>query len=235
MRERTGVEYMTPQEAFKDWIAYTMGERLSQMPDLGLEDEPVEVIKIAKATMAFKNAEIIGLLRARGTAIKGEKWDKQVEIEGKINDLKNEKLTEITTPVSVFLTFENEEGISRALKYDEAVDADPALADFKFWLGDETIEIQAASEPSDIIWENRAFTPNQRRVKAAIVFVIIAILLIGSGVLIFWLSDYSTKMINKYPITDCAPLSDLTEDQFQQSAYLEWTLNNNLAADGQAV
>jgi hypothetical protein len=76
VRERTGVEYMTPQEAFKDWIAFTMGERLSQMPDLGLEDEPVEVIKIAKATMAFKNAEIIGLLRARGTAIKGEKWDK---------------------------------------------------------------------------------------------------------------------------------------------------------------
>ena len=66
---------MTPQEAFKDWIMNEMETRLSDMPDCGMEDEPVEHVKIAKATMAFKNSEIIHLLRARGNAIKGEKWE----------------------------------------------------------------------------------------------------------------------------------------------------------------
>jgi len=33
------------------------------MPDLGLEDEAVKEIKVAKTTMAFKNSEVIGLLK----------------------------------------------------------------------------------------------------------------------------------------------------------------------------
>jgi hypothetical protein len=45
------------------------------------------------------------------------------------------------------MTFESEEGIQRALHLDD-----------KNWLGDQEIEIQKASEPSDIIWENRHFT-----------------------------------------------------------------------------
>ena len=58
------------------------------------------------------------------------------------------------------MTFENEEGVTRALKYHEAIEADPAnLGKYQFWLKDEEIEIQPASEPSDIIWENRQFTP----------------------------------------------------------------------------
>ena len=58
-----GIDYVTPQEAFKDWITKEMQSRLDRMPDLGLEDEPVKEIKIAKTTMAFKNSEVIGLLK----------------------------------------------------------------------------------------------------------------------------------------------------------------------------
>ena len=57
-----GVEYVTTQETFKDWITKEMETRLDKMPDLGLEDEPVTEIKIAKTTMAFKNSHVIGLL-----------------------------------------------------------------------------------------------------------------------------------------------------------------------------
>jgi len=44
------------------------------MPDLGYEDEPVEHVKIAVTTFAFKNAETINLLRERGNIIKEERW-----------------------------------------------------------------------------------------------------------------------------------------------------------------
>lgn len=64
-----------------------METRLEKQVDLGYDDgEPS--VKIAKTTLAFNNAEIIDLLRQRGTAIKTEKWDLQKEIETKINQKK---------------------------------------------------------------------------------------------------------------------------------------------------
>ena len=42
---------------------------------------------------------------------------------------------------------------------DNAIENDSNLEHLKYWLGDHTIEIQEASEPSDIIWENRQYTP----------------------------------------------------------------------------
>jgi len=54
-----------------------MESRLSRMPDLGYESEPVTEIKIAIITLAFNNAAMINLLRERGAAIKAEAWDQQ--------------------------------------------------------------------------------------------------------------------------------------------------------------
>ena len=61
-------------EAFRDWIQKEMEDRLSQLPDLGYEDEPVQFVKIAMTTFAFRNSELIKLLRKRGDIIKNEKW-----------------------------------------------------------------------------------------------------------------------------------------------------------------
>ena len=55
------------------------------MPDLGFEDEPVEHVKVALTTFAFKNADIINLLKKRGDAVKNEKWDELQKIEAQIN------------------------------------------------------------------------------------------------------------------------------------------------------
>lgn len=52
-----------------------MERRVSLLDDQGYEDEPVEHVKIAVTTLAFNNAEMIDLLKQRGTAIKAEKWD----------------------------------------------------------------------------------------------------------------------------------------------------------------
>jgi hypothetical protein len=58
------------------------------LPDLGFEDEPPERIKIALLNFAFDNAELIHLLRARGLAIKLEKYNKVRDINTKIDILK---------------------------------------------------------------------------------------------------------------------------------------------------
>ena len=56
----------------------------------------------------------------------------------------------------MFATFETEEGISRAAIYNDLVnDSTVNLPSYyKYILGKE-IDIQEASEPTDIIWENR--------------------------------------------------------------------------------
>ena len=58
-----------------------MEQRLDMLPDLGYEDEPVQHIKIAVTSFAFKNAEIIHLLKERGDIIKSEQWDKMPDID----------------------------------------------------------------------------------------------------------------------------------------------------------
>lgn len=84
------------------------------------------------------------------------------------------------------MTFETEEGVNRALKYDLAVEAEPdRLGHLEKWFDEHVIEIQPASEPSDIIWENRHFTDGDRRKKACTVWTILIIMLLCSFVLIY--------------------------------------------------
>ena len=64
---------------------------MSRLPDLGFEDGEWErdpanpdldpKCKVAVTTLAFKNSEIINLLRDRGYAIKCEDWEEQYKIE----------------------------------------------------------------------------------------------------------------------------------------------------------
>jgi len=98
-----------------------MSHRLSEMPDLGYEDEPVEKVNIALVIFAFDNSELINLLKLRGSAIKFEKFDKMRSINKQIDDLKSSNLNKYIRPVSAFLSFENEEGLNRCLNYNETV------------------------------------------------------------------------------------------------------------------
>ena len=57
------------------------------------------------------------------------------------------------------MTFENEEGVERALAYNEAIENDQRLRELRYWLDEFELEIKSAPEPTDIIWENRSVTP----------------------------------------------------------------------------
>ena len=69
-----GKFFQSRVQCFQDWIQKEMERRISELPDLGFEDEPVEHVKVAVTTLAFKNADVINLLRQRGYAIKTENW-----------------------------------------------------------------------------------------------------------------------------------------------------------------
>lgn len=104
------------------------------------------------------------------------------------------------------MTFENEEGYQRACNYDKTIEENPTdFGHFKYWIGDHEIEIQEASEPSDIIWENRHFTPTQRFRKGLVVIFVMTLMLFASFCLIFYCSNVSAAALGKYPpVADCA-------------------------------
>ena len=85
------------------------------LPDLGFEDEPVEEVKIAVTTFAYNNGEVIKLLRKRGNCIKSEDWKGMDKVDSQINEIKKNHLEDFTTPCSIFMSFELEEGVHRAL------------------------------------------------------------------------------------------------------------------------
>lgn len=171
------------------------------MPDLGYQEplkegEPEHPIKIAQITFAYHNAQVIDWLKQRGALIVAEKHEKVDELNQKIVDAIEKPdgvlLNELQHPCSVFATFECEEGSRRALEYTDAVAGkiyDPLgkyehMKAYDTFLG-EYIDIQAASEPTDIIWENRS--AKCRLLKKIIVVIIIFMMLCGSAGLIFYL------------------------------------------------
>lgn len=161
---------------------------LTQLPDLGYEDEPVEQVKIALTTFAFNNEEVIHLLRERGQIIKKEDWPKMEGIDNKINKLKEDNVDMFTKPVSVFISFQCEEGVNRAVNFNETVDSDPEFYKYKKWLGEYKLDIKKASEPTDIIWENRHVQPWTKTKRSIIVNIIQLILLFISFGCIFLVS-----------------------------------------------
>lgn len=147
---------------FRFYIKNEMEQRLTEFPGLGYEGNKGDFseVKIAMITFAYKNAEIIKELTARGTAIKKENYRLLDHINkhvlGHLSH-SQEFLDQLQTPCSVFLSCETEEGYNRALKYNDTV----KLKEFQHYqtLLYHEIKVKEASEPSDIIWENRHLKP----------------------------------------------------------------------------
>ena len=53
------------------------------------------------------------------------------------------------------MTFDTEEAVNRALEMKNTIASNQEFTHLGIWLDKHEIEIKAASEPSDIIWENR--------------------------------------------------------------------------------
>lgn len=68
----------------------------------------------------------------------------------------------------------------------------------------EQIKIEEAAEPTDIIWENREYSPHSRRVRTAIAWFVILIMLTISFLFIFSASVYGNKAKNMFPAAKCS-------------------------------
>jgi hypothetical protein len=116
-------------------------------------------VKIADISFAFDNAELIKLLKLRGAHIMYQRYDSMREIEAKISELKDSQYEKLTRPCDAFITFEAEDGGIIAQEFEAEFSFSgkklPAKREF---MGDELF-LAESTEPTNIIWENRHFTP----------------------------------------------------------------------------
>jgi len=96
------------------------------------------------------------------------------------------------TPVSCFMSFETEEGKSRSELYNETVQLED-YAHYRTFLGSE-IDVKQASEPTDIIWENRHFTSSARFLRTMMVSLVVFFMLCVSFALIYTAQKTSLAM-----------------------------------------
>lgn len=70
-----------------------------------------------------------------------------------------------------------------------------------------------ASEPTDIIWENRIYTLWDYFFRQLVAFVIIAILLFGSFSVIYYVARMSADIAREFPKVDCPAIRDTYGNQ----------------------
>ena len=133
-------------------------------------------------------------------------------------------MKDCSRPVTAFLTFENEEGLNRAINYNETVLKDDRFENIRN-LCDVHLKIEEASEPTDIIWENRQFTAKDRFYRSLIVSAGILGLLFLSFIIIFVLSTYSVSAALKYPSVNCNDFESMFGTDLIVYAFDEFNYN----------
>jgi len=127
-----------------------------------------------------------------------------------VNDL-FDNFDKLTVPVSAFITFEEEDGKILALRTTSS--SRLIGQDFRF---------KEASEPTDIIWENRHFTRWDYIKRQTFAFIIIFILLLGSFIVVYIVASYSSKISNTYPAVQCTSIEKDYSPSLEEYAYKDW-------------
>lgn len=84
-------------------------------------------------------------------------------VEKQISQLKDEKFEELTRPVSAFITFEEEDGYNIALSnFEPNYTLTGKLLPSTQQFFNQDLYFLPATEPTNIIWENRHFTSRDR-------------------------------------------------------------------------
>lgn len=185
----------------------------------------IDKVKIADIAFAFNNSELINLLRERGSHIMYQRYNQMREVEAKISDLKNQKFNQLIQPCDAFITFEEEDGGIIAQEFEPEFNfTGKKLPAKKQFMGDDLFLVEA-TEPTNIIWENRHFTSQDYIKRTLIACTIIFFLIMASFTVIFIAKMYAIITSNKYPTVDCDDINSIYNNDASLTevyAYREW-------------
>lgn len=167
--------------------------------------------KVADIVFSFNNSELIAALRTRGGHIAAQNFDKMREEEQRISELFQD-FDDLTIPTSAFIIFESDDSANLALDVRDATQT---------IIGQE-MKFTKPSEPTDIIWENRHFTPMNYFWRELFAYIIIGVLLFGSLIVIYVISAYSARLARVFPPVSCTGIESAYGDMLQTYAVADY-------------
>jgi len=135
---------------FKRYLEKEVLAKLNPAPHVINEDKD---LKIANINFAYNNSKIIALLIKRGNLIIAGKYSQIKDVNKEIQHILDTERYDVTRPVAAYISFEKQEGYERAQKLWPRPKKNMPMNNSNTFLK-ELINIQAAPEPSNILWEN---------------------------------------------------------------------------------
>lgn len=123
---------------------------------------------------------------------------------------------------------ETEEGFNRALNYNETIKLHE-FSHYRTFLH-QKIDVKVASEPTDIIWENRHLKSIQRFYRRCVVYLVILAMLYLSFQIVFNLQKKSLSMKGRYPKMQCQDYIEQYQNrrsQWMKDAFYEYITRTN--------
>lgn len=162
-------------------------------------DINIESVRIADIVFAFDNSVMIKDLKARGLHLMFNRYIKAKEVEDKMIKCKEENFESLIRPVDAFITFEEEDGKIVAGELEAEFTFFGKKKPAEFQLLDEDLHFIEATEPTNIIWENRHFTAADYLKRTFQVLAIIGCLLAVSFMTIYYFKSGAIAQARKYP------------------------------------
>lgn len=97
------------------------------------------------------------------------------------------------------------------------------------------MEFKRASEPTDIIWENRIYTATDYFFRQLVAYFIIGVLLFGSFAFIYTVASKSAEIAAEFPNRDCDAIKETYGNQLQTFAVADYDFvvaNDGLPSSG---
>jgi len=151
---------------------------------------------VADLVFSYNNSKLIHALRDRGQNIALQKFDRVQQTDEEINVLFRD-FESLTRPTAVFVTFEEEDATIIAKK----IVTEERLLELPF-------KFKQASEPTDIIWENRHFSSADYFFRQMIAYIVIGLLLFGSFAFIYKVARTSAEIARVFPRVDCESIEE---------------------------
>ena len=96
-----------------------------------------------------------------------------------------------------------------------------------------SLPVKEASEPTDIIWENRQFTRFDYIKRQLGAFIIVGILVLASAILIYKISLQSSVMQAVFPPQNCEGIETTYGDELQHFANKDFEFVTNPQTAGE--
>jgi hypothetical protein len=180
-------------------------------------------VNIADISFAYRNKDLLIMLRQRGIALNSLDFAKVDEIEKEIDRLKKENYDDWTRPESCFIVFEADDAKETAEEADGWNDDAPEDKKYKILGGKINFRLHdISSEPTDIIWENRYNTKFDIAWRTAVAVIASILLMILSFFILYYISLVLTYFTVMFPTIKCNPIIRTYGENLERYAYRDF-------------